>query len=87
MDLAKKRNLKRETESLLIASLDNAIRTNHIKARIDKTRQNSKYRLCGDREETANHMISKCSKLAQRESKTRHEWLGKVIHWEMCRIF
>ena len=28
-------NLKRETESLLIAAVDNAIRTNHIKARID----------------------------------------------------
>ena len=33
----RKGNLKRETESLLIAAHDNAIRTNHIKARIDKT--------------------------------------------------
>ena len=32
-----KGNLKREIESLLIAAQDNAIRTNHIKARIDKT--------------------------------------------------
>ena len=31
---------KRETESLIIAAQDNAIRTNHIKARIDKTQQN-----------------------------------------------
>ena len=30
-------NFKRETESLLIAAQDNAVRTNHIKARIDKT--------------------------------------------------
>ena len=37
----RKGNFKRQTESLLIASQDNAIRTNHIKARIDKTRQNS----------------------------------------------
>ena len=37
----RKGNLKRETESLLIAAQDNAIRTNHIKARIDKTQQNS----------------------------------------------
>ena len=47
----RKGNFKRETESLLIAAQDSAIRTNHIKARIDKTQQNSKYRLCGDREE------------------------------------
>ena len=45
----RKGNLKRETESLLIAAQDNAIRTNLIKARIDKTQQNSKCRLCGER--------------------------------------
>ena len=33
----RKGNFKRETESLLIAAQNNAIRTNHIKARIDKT--------------------------------------------------
>ena len=57
------------------------------KARIDKTQQNSKCRLCGDRDETINHIISKCSKLAQREYKARHDWVGKVIHWEMCKKF
>ena len=25
------------------------------------------------------------SKLAQREYKARHDWVGKVIHWEMCK--
>ena len=83
----RKGNLKRETESLLIAAQDNAIRTNHIKARIDKTQQNSKCRLCGDRDETINHIISECSKLAQKEYKARHDWVGKVIPWEMCRKF
>ena len=83
----RKGNLKRETESLLIAAQDNAIRTNHIKARIDKTQQNSKCRLCGDRDETINHIISECSKLAQKEYKARHDWVAKVIHWEMCKKF
>ena len=83
----RKGNLKRETESFLIAAQDNAIRTNHIKARIDKTQQNSKCRLCGDRDETINHIISECSKLAQREYKARHDWVGKGIHWEMCKKF
>ncbi len=36
----RKRNFKRETESLLIAVQNNAVRTNHIKARIDKSQQN-----------------------------------------------
>ena len=83
----RKGNLKRETESLLIAVQDNAIRTNHIKARIDKMRQNSNCRLCGNRDETINHIISKCSKLAQKEYKARHDWVGKVIHREMCKKF
>ena len=83
----RKGNLKRETESLLIAAQDNAIRTNHIKARIDKTQQNSKCRLCGDRAETIHHIISECSKLSQKEYKASNEWVGKVIHWEMCKKF
>ena len=76
----KKGNFKRETESLLITAQNNAVRTNHIKARIAKTQQNSKCRLCGDRDETINHIISECSKLAQKEYKTRHDWVGKVFH-------
>ena len=83
----RKGHFKRETESLLIATQNNAIRTNHIKARIDKTQQNSKCRLCRDRDETINHIISECSKLAQKEYKTRHDWVGKVINWEMCKKF
>ena len=82
-----KGNFKRETESLLIAAQNNAIRTNQIKVRIDETQQNSKCRLCGDRDEIINHIISECSKLAQKEYKTRYDWVGKVIHWEMCRKF
>ena len=27
---------------------------------------------------------SECSKLAQKVYKTRHDWVGKVIHWELC---
>ena len=83
----RKGNLKGETESLRIAAQDNAIRTNNIKARIDKAQQNSKCRLCSDRDETINHIISECSKLAQKEYKARHDWVATVIHWEMCRKF
>ena len=50
----RKGNFKRETESPQIAAQNNAIRTNHIKARIDKTQQNSKCRLYSDRDETIN---------------------------------
>ena len=35
---------------------------------------------CGDRDETINHIISECSKLAQKAYKAGYEW-------EMCRKF
>ena len=83
----KKGDFKREKESLLNSAQNNAIRSNHIKARIDKTQQNSKCRLCGDRDETINHIISECGKLAQKKYKTRHDWVDKVIRWNMCKKF
>ena len=30
-------------------------------------------------------IISECSKLAQKEYKTRHDWVSKVIHCELCK--
>ena len=86
----RKVNLKRETEFLLIAAQnneDNNIRTSHIKARIDKTQQNSRCRLYGDRDENINHIISECSKFAQKEYQARHDRVGKVIHWELFKKF
>ena len=80
----RKGNFKRETESLLMAAENSTIRTNHIKARIDKTQKNSKCRLRGDRDDTINHIISECSKLGQKEYDARPDWVSKVIHWEMC---
>ena len=84
MDMLRKGNLKKETEFLLIAAQNNAVRTCYIKARIDKTQQNSRCWLCGDRDEIINHMISKCSQFAQKEYKTTHDWVGKEIHWGLC---
>ena len=52
--LLRKENLKREIESLLKAAQNNAIWNNYIKAKIDKSEQNSKWMLSGDRDETIN---------------------------------
>ena len=50
----------------------------------DDSPLNIKCRLCSDRDETVNH-ISKCIKLAQKENKRRHAWVGTVNHEEMCK--
>ena len=83
----RKGNLKKETESLPIAAQDNAIRTIYVKAKIDKIQQNSKCRSCGDRDKMINHIISECCKLVQKEYQTIHDWVGKVIHQELCKKF
>ena len=72
-------NLKRQTESLLI------IKTNYIKTKIDNTQQNSKSKLCGYKDKAINPKIRECSKLAQKEYKTRHDWMGKVVHRKLCK--
>ena len=51
-----------------------------IKVKIPITQLNCEYRLCKEKDKTVNHIISGRSKLAQKEYKTRHEWVGKVIH-------
>ena len=83
----RKGNFRRETKSQLIAAQNNAKRTNQIKARIDKTQRNRKCRLCSDRDETINYVICECRKLSQKEYKTRHDWVGTVTHWVMCKKF
>ena len=46
--------------------------------------QNSRCRLWVHGHETINH-TSKCSNLTQKKYKTRHDWEGKIIHWELCQ--
>ena len=52
------KNLKRETKSLLIEALNNAARTNYVKAKIDNAQRNSKCKSCGGNNETINRIIS-----------------------------
>ena len=47
--------------------------------------ENSKYRPDWDRNEVVNRIIIKCSKLAQKKCKTRHNWTGKEIYWELWK--
>ena len=76
--------IKRETESLILADQEQAIRTNVIKAKIDNTQEESKCRMCGKVDETVNHIISECNMVAQREYKRRHDCVGRKI---LCRKY
>ena len=75
------------SDPLLIVVQNCAMRTNHVKARIDKTQQNNICRLWGDWDEMINHIIREYSKLAQKEYNTGHDWVRKVINRELCKKF
>ena len=62
-------SIKRETESLIIAAQEQAIRTNAIKVKIDKTQAETKCRLCSKMDETVRHIVSECPMLVQSENK------------------
>ena len=70
-----------------MAAQDQAIRTNAIKARIDKTSSDSKCRLCTVKEETIDNLVSSCSKIAQTDYKERHEKVASTLHWNLCRKY
>mgnify|MGYP001794065188 FL=1 len=78
-------SLKRETESLIVAAQDQALRTNYRKARIEKSSNDAKCRLCKIRDETISHLVSECPKIAQTEYKHRHDKVAAAVHWSICK--
>ena len=58
-------DLKRETESLILAAHNQSIRTNLVKAKIGKSQGDSLCRICRKVDESIDHIVSGCSKLAQ----------------------
>ena len=67
MGWLRKRSLKRTTEALVMVAQEQAIRTNNIKAKIDKTRENNNCRMCGKAKGSVNNVSTECSRLAQKE--------------------
>ena len=61
--------LKRTTETLITTAQEQAIRTDNIKANIDKTQENSKCRMCEKAEESVSHVLLECGKSAHNEYK------------------
>ena len=74
-----------ETESLKVAAQNHIKRTNLVKANIDKSQGDSLCRMSRKVDESIDHIVNGCSKLAQKECKRRHENLGKIIHWKLVR--
>ena len=73
--------LKKETEGLLLAAQEQALRVNWIERMIDKQDCSAKCRVCDERYETLANIVSECSQLAQNEyKKCRHDKIAAMIH-------
>ena len=72
------------TEALIFAAHEQALRTNYVKFNIDKSVDSPLCRLCGEKDEMINLIISECNKLAQKEYKRRHDNIARLVHWKLC---
>ena len=66
MVVAENGDLEKGTAALAVLAQEEAIRTNYIKHRIDRSRDSPTCRMCGFKGETVNHVIFESSKLAQK---------------------
>ena len=71
------------TGALICSAQEQALRTNFTKFYIDKSSESPLCRMCGEKAETVSHLVSECSKLAQREYKRRHDNVARYIHWQL----
>ena len=55
-----------------MAAQNQSIRTNLVKARIDKSQEDCR-KVCRKVDESIDHIVSGCSKLARKEYKRRHD--------------
>ena len=79
-----KGDLKGCTEALICSAQEQALRTNYVKFHIDKSIDSPLCRMCGAKSESVGHLVSECSKLAQKEYKRRHDNVARYIHWKLC---
>ena len=80
-----KGDLKRETKSLLIAVQDQALNTNSVRKTTCQQELSVKCRLCGERAENVNHIVTSCKMLAQKGYKRRRDKVRLNLHWSLCQ--
>ncbi|CAH3046938.1 unnamed protein product, partial [Porites lobata] len=73
---------KKESEGIIMAAQDLALRTNSVKKPIDNQNVSPACRImCREREETVSHLVAECTSLAQKYFKAwRHDKVAQVIH-------
>ena len=76
--------MKRETESVIVAAQNQSVRTNLVKGKIDKSQGYFLCTVCRKVDESIDHIVNSCSKLAQNEYERRRDSLRKIVHWKLA---
>ena len=74
-------DLKKETEAIVCAAQEQALRVNSIKKHIDGQDGSPMCTLWGELSETVMHLSRSCPVLAKSKYWIRHDIVGKHIHW------
>ena len=81
----KKGYLKKKNETTIVVAQDQALCTTNLRNAVYGENVESICRVCGAADETVAHIVSECSKLAQKEYKqVRHDNVAKMLHWKLC---
>ena len=72
---------------MITASQDQALRTNAIKAKVEKQNLSPLCRMCGEKDESMGHLVGECSKIAQAEYKHRHDNVARMFHWNIAHSY
>ena len=68
------------TESLIVGAQNQRIRTNSVKSKINRSQEDLLCRLSKKEDGGLDHVVSGCSKLAEKEYKWGHNDLEKIVH-------
>ena len=80
-----KQSMPKNTEAVIFAAQDQALPTNWLRAIIQRAADTSPLcRICREHNESVEHILSNCQKLANSEYKQRHDRVAAAIHWGMC---
>ena len=71
--------MKKKPQSLIVAAQNESIGTNLVETKIDKSQKGMLCRLYMKADENIGHVVSVCSKFAQKEYKRGHDNLDKTV--------
>lgn len=83
----KSAKLKGPTEGFVLAAQDQSLNTRYHQNKILKLPVSPNCRMCKQRLETVEHIVSGCPLLALTEYTHRHDRVCKIIHFKLCKIW